>query len=384
MTNCSACKTDEIPVVSCDKCSVKFCEKCAPLTSTEWRSVILKKRKIIFLCGDCKQLFEQFMQADFADDTGSFQAMDLLKEIIMKMDRGVDMIEQTKLQVATVVEGLLANFARNLESKISDVRAEVAILKNSNTDLVRLKSTGTSVTSGGKGAVPKNLHANSNKAKIKDRNKHSESITCQNEVAASANVSVGSEKSVAPLLSEGDSSRDNMIKNSSQQQVIMISQLSNAINALDEPGLTTNKLEIVQTNESPSSESAWIKVGGGRRNRAPRTTDDTNTIQRKRIRPIQGSSETQTLLKSVPKAGYIHVSRLDPATRAEDVQEFAARICRVLRCESLASKHPESYSSFKLTVPCENIGLLLNADLWPKGVLVQRFFHRGLPRQIST
>lgn len=168
---------------------------------------------------------------------------------------------------------------------------------------------------------------------------------------------------------------------------ITLSQMSDAIASAKRVSadLHSGQSLDVQSGDpcNSNSDSKWIQVTSKRR--SPRNADDKvgTAPGKKNDKPIRGMSEKQSVLKSAPKISFLHVSRLDPATKPDDVYAFSSQICKILQCEQLTSKYPQTYSSFKLIVPHENLELLLNANVWPKGVIVQKFFHRSPPRQKS-
>lgn len=81
-------------------------------------------------------------------------------------------------------------------------------------------------------------------------------------------------------------------------------------------------------------------------------------------------------LKAVPQVGYIHVYRLDPGTSEQAVSEYLKQFIPDCKCEILNSKHPEVYSSFKITVPLNDVEKVMNPNVWPVGTRVNRYFHR--------
>ena len=108
--------------------------------------------------------------------------------------------------------------------------------------------------------------------------------------------------------------------------------------------------------------------------------------------PVIGKGQGRKL-KSVPQKKHIElfVTRLDPATRASEVQESITDIMKAddglsvdvsdVTCLSLETKHT-SYASFHLSITLNAssyqraFGILMSADVWPDGALVRRFFHR--------
>lgn len=160
------------------------------------------------------------------------------------------------------------------------------------------------------------------------------------------------------------------------QHTITLTQVSDAIASIEQ-----GPAEVPNGSSSESADAGWTVVRSVRR-RARDDPDRLNkTVKGGRGNPIRGSSEHQSVLKGAPRVTSLHLTRLDPGTKAEDVQKFSSQICQIIQCVQLTSKFPEAYSSFKLTVAYEDVDMLLNPDLWPKGTLIQKFFHRRQPKQ---
>ncbi|KAL3281249.1 hypothetical protein HHI36_004462 [Cryptolaemus montrouzieri] len=69
-------------------------------------------------------------------------------------------------------------------------------------------------------------------------------------------------------------------------------------------------------------------------------------------KPIAGESRF-TLLTAVPKTIEIHVSRLAPSTEVEDIVDSLKDVIPDVSCTQLNFKYPNTYASFKLTVPVD-------------------------------
>lgn len=172
----------------------------------------------------------------------------------------------------------------------------------------------------------------------------------------------------------GESSYLTSCMGNPSQNTITSTQVADAIAAVQLPVDThSSKSSNIQGDEHGSA--GWSNAKNKRRRRENGNAGSgTGGVANK---PVRGLNECQAILKSAPKRGYIHVSRLDPSTKADDVYKFSSQICEILQCETITSRHPEIYSSFKLTIPFENMDALLNGNLWPKGVTVRRFFYRN-------
>lgn len=69
------------------------------------------------------------------------------------------------------------------------------------------------------------------------------------------------------------------------------------------------------------------------------------------------------------------VTKLDPLTTQEDVEETLQRVISQFKIEKLNARYPESYSSFKITVSQDDEAAILDPELWPLGSKIYRFFH---------
>lgn len=75
----------------------------------------------------------------------------------------------------------------------------------------------------------------------------------------------------------------------------------------------------------------------------------------------------------VKKYKSLHVYRLDPKVSAADLEKFLTPNFPEIKCEVLQSKHPELYSSFKVSVFQQNLDQAMNPKTWPKGAHIQPF-----------
>uniref|UniRef100_A0A1Y1LPE0 Uncharacterized protein n=2 Tax=Photinus pyralis TaxID=7054 RepID=A0A1Y1LPE0_PHOPY len=77
----------------------------------------------------------------------------------------------------------------------------------------------------------------------------------------------------------------------------------------------------------------------------------------------------------VVKKLHFHVCRLHPNTEADFLKEYLIKN-NIVNAEvtKLNSKFPDVYSSFKISVGENLKESILKPDLWPSGVLINRFF----------
>ena len=101
--------------------------------------------------------------------------------------------------------------------------------------------------------------------------------------------------------------------------------------------------------------------------------------KRNKRRPIgiQGTSTNISSLRGAKKKNaFIHVYNLDTDTTAEMVVDMLrSASCTNVTCTALQSKRPADYASFKLELPMDQAPCVMQADLWPIGVRVKKFFH---------
>lgn len=104
-----------------------------------------------------------------------------------------------------------------------------------------------------------------------------------------------------------------------------------------------------------------------------------NTIEKQSQRsnnkrpPIVGSA-TDSSLKACEKIEHLHVSRLHPSvTCNEIVAHLKSKNIREVSCMQLQSKYPDTYSSFKVSMPSTLLDSVRHADLWPTGAIVNCF-----------
>ena len=106
-----------------------------------------------------------------------------------------------------------------------------------------------------------------------------------------------------------------------------------------------------------------------------------------RIPPVVGKSTKFTNVKSVVTKRSVDVftSRWHPHTQVSEVTDCAKEILQgdfvdSIKCVKLKSKYEHLYSSFhvSVSVPVESmrriIDCLMNAEAWPNGLLVKRYF----------
>lgn len=121
------------------------------------------------------------------------------------------------------------------------------------------------------------------------------------------------------------------------------------------------QIEENQKGHSVQNKNAWTEVTGRR--------------HKKRNNAIVGQGNNSTDIKIAPKKAFLYVSRLDPKTSCAALEKYVKSITPEAKCELLNSKHPDHYSSFKVTIDLHNINKAMNSEAWVPGTYVSRFFH---------
>uniref|UniRef100_V5GZG9 Uncharacterized protein n=1 Tax=Anoplophora glabripennis TaxID=217634 RepID=V5GZG9_ANOGL len=106
---------------------------------------------------------------------------------------------------------------------------------------------------------------------------------------------------------------------------------------------------------------------------------------RKRRRPtLIGKNKDSAVIKGVPRWVDLHVYRLEPSTTVTSISDMLRVHIPEVKCEALVSKHPGLYASFKVSVLEDNFKTAMDADIWPYGTCINRFFHKRRINQSVT
>ncbi|KAL3288737.1 hypothetical protein HHI36_003172 [Cryptolaemus montrouzieri] len=117
-----------------------------------------------------------------------------------------------------------------------------------------------------------------------------------------------------------------------------------------------NAIKIIENNESScNGDSDPVKY------QVVKRKDNKN----KNKWYITGSVKDELVKASIPKKkGYVVCTRVSPETTMDDFSTMIKKnIGENTNCEKLASKHPESYSSFRVTIDKD-------VNSWPEGALI--------------
>ncbi len=108
-----------------------------------------------------------------------------------------------------------------------------------------------------------------------------------------------------------------------------------------------------------------------------------------------GNNNDGFAIARVVKRSSIHLTRINPKITDEQISNFIENnlvslsllkenISPGIKVAKLQSRHPDTYSSFKITMDSLYFKDLLEPNFWPKGVAVRKFFNEYTRRLSST
>lgn len=89
-------------------------------------------------------------------------------------------------------------------------------------------------------------------------------------------------------------------------------------------------------------------------------------------------------LKAAPKKAYLLVKRLSKNTTVDALKKYLMKDFPEVNCELLNNDFDTSNPRFKVCVDLENLEKIRDADIWPSGALITRFFHPSRERSRLT
>ncbi|KAJ3645105.1 hypothetical protein Zmor_022792 [Zophobas morio] len=187
-----------------------------------------------------------------------------------------------------------------------------------------------------------------------------------------------SQSSITPVAAKQDKQKVNKENGGSSVKV--------SVKGLRSPAMTSKSPEMsskspAMSSKSPVMSSPNIKSIQPTMKVQPkalpkRHNDEWNLVEKKKRKAVVGCfAAAGCSLKAIPKLMDLHVYRLHPDTKKEDVLTFVKSHFPEAKCEELEAKHKGEYSSFKLSVYADNFGKALDPNIWPVGACVRKFFH---------
>nr|CAI5830339.1 unnamed protein product [Callosobruchus analis] len=138
------------------------------------------------------------------------------------------------------------------------------------------------------------------------------------------------------------------------------------------------------TDASDNLQNGWTEVRKGRyvNNDKPRSFPKLSKSTRPE--PRRGTSETVSCLKVATKLTGLFLSGLTPEATADNIMNFLKEknLENGCHCEKMKTKKQKYFSSFRLSVPQEDIDKYLDTSLWPKGTIISPF--QNLQHRLRT
>lgn len=133
------------------------------------------------------------------------------------------------------------------------------------------------------------------------------------------------------------------------------------------PDLSNGSREVARKSAGREAGEVWTVV------------EKKRVKNSKRAPPIIGDLKSNnSILRSMSRMVFLHVSKLDPETTMEQVIDHLKPSCPGAVCEKLQSRYPSCYSSFKVGIPEESVNLVMTPSCWPCGTRVSKFFRPRL------
>ncbi|CAH2014219.1 unnamed protein product, partial [Acanthoscelides obtectus] len=125
-------------------------------------------------------------------------------------------------------------------------------------------------------------------------------------------------------------------------------------------------------------EDKWIEVRNRNTNKI--SVRNRPVDKSSRPEPLRGSNVNICSLRPASRVSSLFLSGLAPEVTSESVKNFLKENnFNEYTCEKMKTKKGKYCSSFRLTVPHDDIDKYLCPDLWPRGILINHF--RNLQRQ---
>lgn len=133
-----------------------------------------------------------------------------------------------------------------------------------------------------------------------------------------------------------------------------------------------NKLIHINSESASSSKRVVSTTQRASRNLFTGNMSACNNLQLKAsVKPIN------------PDMKLLHSIYWDPDTDTDELSKYLQKIVPDLKVEKLNSRHPQDYSSFKISVPKSEMEKIMKPELWPSGVRINEFF-LSRKRQINN
>lgn len=134
-------------------------------------------------------------------------------------------------------------------------------------------------------------------------------------------------------------------------------EVSNAVHNAETVNLCSNIINIDQ-DADPKSEI----------NSKPRKKPKTLLVGKSNFANLNLKAAEKVSVK------HFHVTNMDPETEIDQLRDYLSTFCPDIKVEKLKARYPELYSSFKLSLPEQDVEKIMIPENWPEGVVLNHFF----------
>lgn len=339
MDVCQLCSDNFIvntKTIKCDICELKFHTNCASLKDT-WIKILAESPNLKWFCNSCiEKLPTQWCHIMSVDKSENNSSDILLKEI--------DCLNREK--------DLLLKSIRDLDYTVS---LQKSIIESSKRDL----------------PFPNHHNIVKNVTSNRNVNNSYSSVTARSNRDTHELPQDDPKKSAVPYAANVSVSGRKINKCDNIPNPNMVNNTSTGNEKSDYSVIPTRKGSELQ-NDADDGISVLDSQNSNKINTEWQTTRKRNRPKKRKF--VVGCGGSNLEVKTIPKYTHLHVSRLHPSTKPENLQKLLIATFPEVQCELLKSKHPLIYSSIKVSIYQENFEKAWCKDIWPDGALVSKYF----------
>ncbi|KAG5862529.1 hypothetical protein JTB14_034520 [Gonioctena quinquepunctata] len=246
-----------------------------------------------------------------------------------------------------------------LQEKVKRLDSDLKLEKSKNADLeIKYKAAIQTNVDTNKVDSRKNWSVINQQNLINNNvNKDKKGVTAVTTQPSTVSIQ-GQEPSVSTSFAAVIQKKKKEINNESRP-IISSKQVSEAVLEAKSKTVLNNLIHIEENTENESAHfrnGAWSQVN-----------------PRKKRKFLVGKTETPCNVETVPKMVSLHVTRLKPETKPEELEKFLEGRLEGVSCETHLSKMPDLYASMKVCINCELLKTAWKREIWPSGALVSFF-----------
>lgn len=249
-----------------------------------------------------------------------------------------------------IVSNLFKKHTDNVQEKIAELKNEVLILRESNIQLLHLLMNEVQTTTEVKSLEKSsNLHINFSKVNNNMQSVNSKVSQTKNGVNKTRSRSVSTSSGTKNKKTQ-QASDHNIIHNNNFRHV------------------------SIEANKNKDHKPEYENV---------QNNDDEKWQQQRRKQRrrniIYGKSNNNETFKGVTRLVDFHVFRCPLNLTCEELMSYLrTKKITDVKCEKMISKYPDTYTSFKVSIPSNSVKQIMDPEIWPQHVCVDRFNSRFL------